>query len=97
MFKPLTELSFCLYNASALKEVSFPELFQVREELYGYASLHFVGKLNRVSIFRDNVSGFFHVFLGSGFHALNSYFFIYKGFGKSVSFGEREVFWASSA
>ena len=56
------------------------ELAVVFKNRFTHPLLYFAGKLDGINIHRDNVFGLFHAFLSSGFHALNSYFYIYKLF-----------------
>ena len=81
----MAKLGFGLNDGFTFPEIALPYLFQVRKEFYRDAFLHFISKLDGVNVFRDNVFGLFHAFLSSGFHALNSYFYIYKPFHQIIS------------
>lgn len=83
------------FGLNAQFSSSFSEFPVVPKNLFTHSFFDFCSKLNRVGAFRNHVFGFASLVLFA-FHALNSYFFIYKPFGEFVD-GSKEVLWESSA
>lgn len=72
-----------IQKLSAQLNSSLSEFPVVFKNFLTHAFFHFGSKLNRVSAFRNHISGL-SAFIFALFHALNSYFYIYKHFGKSA-------------